>query len=288
MKEKYEVGYVVLHYVAIKDTVACVNSIRNISEKHKYKIVIVDNFSPDNSGTLLLEKYQNCPDIDIVISKENLGFAKGNNLGIKYFREQYDAEFIVVSNNDILITQDDFIEKLFASYERQPFDLLGPLVLTADGKYTSSPQRKKVWTLVELQQYKKRMEDLQKFNQIHLRKVYSALHRTKEEPAFTNEDHIHYMKNVQIHGCFFVLSKLFFEKMDGLDPRTFMYMEEDILYAKLMKAGGTTVYDPRLIVFHQKGRATVMTEKNKQKKYSFLLKNLLTSASVLEEVLKGN
>lgn len=288
MKEEYKVGYVVLHYVATKDTVACVNSIRDTSRKNRYKIVIVDNCSPDNSGAYLQEKYQNCSDVDIVISKENLGFAKGNNLGIRYLREQYDADFIVVSNNDILIMQDDFIEKLYTSYERQPFDLLGPLVLTADGKYTSSPQRKQVWTLEELHQYKNRMEDLQKYNQMHLRKLYSAFHRTKEESVFTNEDHIHYMKNVQIHGCFFVLSRLFFEKMDGLDPRTFMYMEEDILYAKLMKAGGTTVYDPSLVVFHQKGRATAVTKKNKQKKYSFLFHNLLTSANILEEVLKEN
>lgn len=287
MKEKIEMGFVILHYVTIKDTMACIQSIRNCINGCSYRIVVVDNCSMDGSGEKLLKMYADDPGITVLISKVNLGFARGNNLGITYFKEKYDVDFIIVSNNDILLMQNDFAEKLYCSFKKYHFDLMGPMVLTADGKFTSNPQKKELWNLEELRTYKKELRHLYYANQLCLRRFYSLLHPKKHIPNFISEELIYPMINVQVHGCFFVLSREFFKKLPGLNPNTFMYMEEDILFTELMQANGVSVYDPTLIIFHQKGKSTGKLNAQKRKKYSFLLKNLLRSSDVLEKVLQG-
>lgn len=76
--------FVVLHYLTTDDTVECVSSIRRCCADGEYQIIIVDNASPNKSGKQLMEKYEKDKDIDLLILENNLGFARGNNVGIAY------------------------------------------------------------------------------------------------------------------------------------------------------------------------------------------------------------
>lgn len=72
----------------------CLDSVLNQSlAKSKYEIIVVDNNSSDNSVSFIK---RNFPQIKLVESSENLGFAGGNNLGVTHAQGKY----IVLLNND--------------------------------------------------------------------------------------------------------------------------------------------------------------------------------------------
>jgi len=100
-----KVCIVILNYNNFEDTIECVQSLRSAINSEKYKIVIVDNASTNDS----VSKLNNIlSPIEIIVSSENRGYAHGNNIGIKY-AEQAGYEYICILNNDTIIDV-DFIE----------------------------------------------------------------------------------------------------------------------------------------------------------------------------------
>ncbi|MEI3381493.1 MAG: glycosyltransferase [Dorea sp.] len=116
------IAFVILHYRAADMTRRCVEKIQALPGEKQ--IVIVDNASPNGSGQVLLDEYASCPEIKVILNPENSGFAKGNNLGVKWVREHKKPEFTVVLNNDVEILQEDFCKRIGEIYEKQPFDVL--------------------------------------------------------------------------------------------------------------------------------------------------------------------
>ncbi len=100
------IAFVILHYQALDETIDCVNTIKKMVKGSRH-IVIVDNASPNKSGEILIAKYQQDEEITVLVSKENVGFARGNNLGYVEAKK-YSPEYIVVMNNDVFITQTNF------------------------------------------------------------------------------------------------------------------------------------------------------------------------------------
>ena len=122
------IGFVILHYKNLNDTLEAIASIRkNTSKKHK--IVVVDNASLNSGDAKMLSK--RCD--DLIINSTNLGFAKANNIGCQRAIEKYSPDFLCVINNDILICQKHFDEKVCKLYMETSFDILGPKILTDGG-----------------------------------------------------------------------------------------------------------------------------------------------------------
>ena len=71
MNKKYSLGFVVLHYIAIEDTIECINSIINHIDTDNYEIVVVDNASPNNTGNDLLKKYKNHEKVSVILNNKN-------------------------------------------------------------------------------------------------------------------------------------------------------------------------------------------------------------------------
>ena len=82
--QKKKIVYLILHYLTYDETIKCVDSIKSYNKNNDYEIVIVDNGSNNRTGERLLNDYKKEKNVHIIISKENLGFARGNNLGFKY------------------------------------------------------------------------------------------------------------------------------------------------------------------------------------------------------------
>ena len=93
-------------------------------------------------------------------------------------------------------------------------------------------------------------------------------------------------ENVKLHGCCFVFSPKFFEYFYGLDSRTFMYYEEDILLAQIRKKGLLTVYNPKLEIFHAEKAAPKSVTKTTRKKKIFGYTEGIKSLKVLRKILK--
>lgn len=100
---------ILLNYNNYKDTIECINSIKqNTSENNFiYEIVVVDNKSTNES----LAKLKEIEGITLIEANENAGFSAGNNIGIKYALDN-KSEYILLLNNDTIITKDS-IDKMY-------------------------------------------------------------------------------------------------------------------------------------------------------------------------------
>lgn len=119
-------------------------SIRQITEMNvyvDYEIIVVDSNSCDGSAEMMRELY---PRIKLIAAKKNLGFNKGNNLGIKNAAGKY----IFIINTDIIFIREDAIKKMFDFMESHlDVALSGPQVLNPDKTIQCSTMRfHKIWT----------------------------------------------------------------------------------------------------------------------------------------------
>ena len=105
------VSLITINYNAIEATLDLLDSLTRISYPN-IEIIVVDNASKVNPKKILLEKH---PKITLILSDENLGFAGGNNLGIK----AATGEYLLFVNNDAVLTE-DCIENLLIAFEERP------------------------------------------------------------------------------------------------------------------------------------------------------------------------
>ncbi len=139
--EHYDLGFVVLHYLAYDMTLDCVNSLLSLFSEKKIKIAIVDNCSSNNSGKKLLKYYENNLSVNVIINSSNEGFAKGNNVGYKFLKENGIFDFIVVLNNDIIINDKLFLDKIIKLKKQYDFFVLGPDIYNPILDVHQSPTR---------------------------------------------------------------------------------------------------------------------------------------------------
>lgn len=89
-------------------TKKCVDSIVSNYREYNIQVAIVDNGSGNNSGERLRDLYKDNEKVIVLINKENMGFARGNNTGYHYLRKYYNLDYIVILNNDVIINQRNF------------------------------------------------------------------------------------------------------------------------------------------------------------------------------------
>lgn len=109
-----KIGFVILCYKNPNVVYECVQKLLALYNIETCEIILVDNNSPDNTGNLLLNKYKDSKNVTVIINNDNIGFAKGNNVGYRFAREDRKCEIIIVMNSDIFIEDKLFLEKIEA------------------------------------------------------------------------------------------------------------------------------------------------------------------------------
>lgn len=286
------IGFEVLHYQTIEDTISCVSSINNHVKEPV--IVIVDNASPNGSGKKLAELYKNHNNIKVILSEENLGFAKGNNIGYEYLKVNYNCDFICCINNDTLLVEGDFEDKIVDIYNKEKFGILAPKVLLKDNSIQSfNPvfhnidyyqKELKIWT--ENDNYSKYLKSKGNivFLQAYFPRIMGVIRKGKQK---ITKAYDHSIKNVVLHGCFLIFSKKYIDKFDqAFNPSTFMYREEELLFIRAQKESLITLYSTDIIVKHMEDAATNSIYANKEAKYQFMRQNQINSLKILIKEMK--
>lgn len=285
------VAFIILHYMALEETIACVESILNnvVGEK---KIVVVDNASPNGSIDGLREKYEKHPDVDVLETGDNLGFAKGNNFGYKFAVEKYSPSFIVVMNNDMEITQKEFISGIYRSYEEYQYYIMGPDVYSTKKKYHQNPQTRPKPTEEEIRKKHRSYWIKDKLKFLFPVKWWIVDHFRKNQADIHQYDKRPYVQKVVInpllHGSCYVFSPLFIEKHkeECFYNKTFMYMEAEILYYQATRDGEKMIYYPDIHVDHHEDVATDSTYKKQYKKSVFSVECMLQSTGAYLELIE--
>lgn len=106
MLEYPKTAVIILNFNSYNQTIECIESVKNITYPN-YEIIVVDNNSKDDSLQQIKGSF---PDVILLKSRDNLGYASGNNLGIKYALEK-NIEYICILNNDVAVDR-NFLEPI--------------------------------------------------------------------------------------------------------------------------------------------------------------------------------
>ena len=95
-------SFIILHYGNIDDTIECLLYLKKLSNKETH-FIVVDNHTLNKKDEKLIRTFTS----DILLLDKNYGYAKANNRGIEYAEKNFDYEYLIVSNPDIIIKSFD-------------------------------------------------------------------------------------------------------------------------------------------------------------------------------------
>src|SRR5581483_2735397 len=104
MNTSLDLSIVIVNYNTKKITLDCIDSVYKNTKDINYEIILVENSSDD--PILLKDIKKDGKKINLIVSKENLGFAAGNNSGIKIAKGRY----VLLLNSDTLVTSNVLAE----------------------------------------------------------------------------------------------------------------------------------------------------------------------------------
>lgn len=271
-RSKVKHGFVVLHYMAYEMTVECISSLLQHFGKDDIKIVVVDNASNNGSGKQLEAFYKDIDKVDVLLNPKNEGFARGNNFGYRYLKENYQPEYMIVMNNDVLIEQNDFLDKIDEIYKQTKFAVLGPDIYCPAAKKHQNPAHLNGFDKTEVQQLYNRIAQYCAHPAFYYykRETLGRLKRKilKKPQATDAIDRSKMMENVVLHGACYIFSPDFIAwRDDCFCPETFLYMEEDILHYECMANGMKMLYSPDIKVKHLEDVSTNASIKSEFKKF---------------------
>jgi GT2 family glycosyltransferase len=113
---------VILNWNGLNDTVECLESLKQITYPN-YEIIVIDNGSIGNDVKVLEEKYSSY--VRIIVNGRNLGFAAGNNVGIRQALRD-GVDYILVLNNDTVVDPMFLSELVTAAEKDSRIGAVGP------------------------------------------------------------------------------------------------------------------------------------------------------------------
>ena len=217
-------------YDLTSDTLASLSS----TSYKSYDIIVVDNFSTDNSAAQLEKNFSS---IILLRSDENKGFTGGNNLGFEYAMNK-GYEYVMMLNNDVAV-ESNFLEPLVTKLDMdEKIGGVQPLIYFYH-------DRELVWNAGS------------RYNAIfgipyilgYYRKDKGQLQRKKQ-------------KSIDwITGCAFMIRTEVLKKVGVLKQDFFIYYEDVDLSFRIKEAGYALAYEASSVVYHKTG----MSHKSKEK-----------------------
>lgn len=241
--EMNKIGVVVLNFKNYIETIQCVNSIIE-QENVDLKVVIVENGSQNESYEKLKSEFSENSNITILKNTTNLGYAKGNNIGIKFLRN-LGYDFIVICNSDVRFSTKKILDTMFKHNENSIGTMI-PIIRNLDGSIEMRAQyRKRFFTLRIIKEL------------LRMQKPFKTIKnddKSNNEMEFLNPgvQNDYYV----ITGSIFALTPSFFKYYKGLYSGTFLYVEELATLILVYKARLKTAIVDTDYVIHKGGAST--------------------------------
>jgi GT2 family glycosyltransferase len=211
---------IVLCYNGVTLTLDCLESLRRL-EYTSVDILIVDNASHDDTPATVRARF---PEVIVIESGANLGFAAGNNVGLRYALEQgYD--YALLLNNDTEVAP-DFLNRLVQTAEADStIGAIGPMIYYHDRSNV-------IWSAGGV---------------INWRRGNSAMRGIGEQDLGQYR-----AGNVDfVSGCALLCKRAVLERAGLLDERFFMYYEETEWCVRAARLGFRIVHLPAARIWHK-------------------------------------
>jgi GT2 family glycosyltransferase len=135
------VAIVILQWRRAEETAACLRALAAVDYPNHH-VLVIDNHSGDGSAERLRAEF---PDLDLVETNENLGFAGGCNAGIRAVLADPAVAYVLLLNNDTRV-EPDFLREMVAAAEADPHIVVVGAVNLSGARHTSSGGHLDWWT----------------------------------------------------------------------------------------------------------------------------------------------
>lgn len=212
----------------------CLRSIFEGTHAIDFEVIVSDNGSTDRSVEFIHDKY---PAVRVLENRANLGFAKGNNAGIRASR----GEYVLILNPDTII-HDGALDKLVAFADRHTqAGAFGCRVLNPDGSYQVSARLfPTVWRYWVNALYLKKLRRLSSF---FAYEEYEGWNGDSERDVDWQS------------GCCVMFRHELLEKLGGFDEQFFYHFEEVDLCRRVWNAGAPIRFTPEAVITHLGGQS---------------------------------
>ncbi len=222
MQNECRLSIITINYNGLKDTCELIDS---IPFNNNLEVIVVDNASKEDEASIISERF---PQVKVIRSDKNLGFAGGNNLGIK----EAKGDYILLINNDTYF-KDFNIEPLIKRLESS--DKIGIVC----------PKLRFAWGNNPIQ-----FAGYTPLSNITLR---------NKAIGFGEEDKGQYEiahPTPYAHGAAMLIKREVIEKV-GLMPECFFLYYEEIDWSMMFTHAGYEIwYDPSCTVYHKESQTT--------------------------------
>lgn len=225
MHMSIKISIIILNWNGKADTVECLESLKKIVYPY-YEIIIVDNGSTDGSVECFKKLY---PETEIIENKKNLGFAEGNNVGIRRAIEK-GSNYILILNNDTVVHPEFLNEMVEVAEKDKLAGAIGPKVCHYyNPEIIDIPNRKmNLWT-ANFRIFTKTKDAVDDY-------------KTEEVGCVT--------------GCCMLIKTELIKKIGSFDPEYFLYWEETDFCARIIKHGYKIIYVPKAKIWHKIGSSS--------------------------------
>lgn len=200
------------------------------------QVWVVDNASSDDSIYMVKQKF---PTVQIIENKENVGFARANNMALR----QSNADYVLLLNPDTLVEESSLSKCFHFMENNSEAGALGVRMIDGTGNFLPESKRGiptpwvafcKTFGLSALFPFSKY------FNTYHLGFLSEC--ETAEVPVLS--------------GAFMFIRMEALQKAGFLDEDFFMYGEDIDLSVRILQAGFKNYYFPETTIIHYKGEST--------------------------------
>ncbi|MFT6357046.1 MAG: GT2 family glycosyltransferase [Saprospiraceae bacterium] len=196
-----------------------VNSYKNVA------IIVVDNASRECPKVFLKANY---PEVKVIRSEENLGFAGGNNIGIR----ESNGEYFFFLNNDAVLTN-GALEKMLALFDSNPkLGIVSPKICYFKSDISSD-------------------EDLIQYAGATMVHPVTARNQTIGEKELDKNQYSVAKETAYAHGCAMLVKKEVLIKVGLMPEDFFLYYEELDWCEQIRKAGYEIYVEPNATVYHK-------------------------------------
>jgi len=236
-----KVSVIVLSYNSADYMSGCLESLQKLAlGETQLEIVVVDNASSDDSVSLVKSKF---PALTLITNTQNLGYAEGNNVGIRYAISK-TSNFVWIVNPDVQVEKNSLSALLEAATDYRQAGVFGSKIYFAPGfefhkdRYTSDQIGKVIWYAGGNMDWGNLIATHRGVDQV-------------DEGQF-NEN----LETDFVTGASMFIRSRVFETVGLIDSRYFLYYEENDFCQRVKAAGWQLMYIPESLAWHANAQAT--------------------------------
>ena len=213
----------------------CLRSVFACETKYSFEVFVVDNASSDGSVEMVKTEF---PQVKLIESLENVGYAKANNVAIR----QSSGRYVLLLNSDVEVSRDTFDKMLEYMDNNLSVGIAGCRVVKPDGTLDLASRRSfpNLWSGL--------------FRVTGLSLLFPTSRLARYNLTYLSEDQIEEVDSVM--GAFLLLRRQLMDKVGLLDEDYFMYGEDLDWCFRAKAAGARVMYVPVTRVVHHKGSSS--------------------------------